>query len=186
MSWKSVLLHRNDERRFGQLMDFSADFLRKFQPHLVGISVVPPPVYTGDIAGPPLLIDGRQPRAGERIVVAWNGRREAARATFDALPALKAASSVAVVSVGKGDPSDNSGPVALCAALRRHGVNCEAVEQEGSNESAGEVLLRCIGERKADLLVMGCYGHTRFREAILGGASRHILTNMAVPVLMSH
>jgi nucleotide-binding universal stress UspA family protein len=278
MSWRSVLLHCNDERRFSGLMDFSASFLRKFPSHLVGLSVVPPPIYTGDIAGPPLLLDehckayrkasermkaaffqstttagidaewleeeagdiapvdialshanasdliiasqtdrswsqsaeldlveplvlesGRPvvvvpnsvscPKAVERIVVAWNGRREAARAVFDALPALKMASYVAVVSIGpggKGNPSDGSGPVAICTTLTRHGVPCEAIQQDGSNDKAGDALMHSVGERKADLLVMGCYGHSRFRESVLGGASRYILANMTVPVLMSH
>lgn len=65
-------------------------------------------------------------------------------------------------------------------------MKCKADHLSGSSDRAGEVLLKYVDERKADLLVMGCYGHSRFREFILGGASRLILANMVVPVLMSH
>jgi nucleotide-binding universal stress UspA family protein len=65
-------------------------------------------------------------------------------------------------------------------------VKCEATEQIAPRAAVGETLLGYAEAWKADLLVMGCYGHTRLRELILGGASRHVLSHMTLPVLMSH
>jgi nucleotide-binding universal stress UspA family protein len=55
-----------------------------------------------------------------------------------------------------------------------------------ADQAVGEMLLTCANEMEADLLVMGCYGHTRLRELVFGGASRHVLAHMSLPVLMSH
>jgi nucleotide-binding universal stress UspA family protein len=74
----------------------------------------------------------------------------------------------------------------ICDALARHGVHCEAIEQIRPRQGVGQALLGCVKGFQADLLVMGCYGHTRLREFVFGGASRHILSHMTVPVLMSH
>lgn len=126
---------------------------------------------------------------GKRIVVAWNGSREAARAVFDALPLLKKASQVTVVWV---DPQ-NEGQLAgdlpgaeICAALARHGVKCEASQNIRPSASVGTTLLSTIKTNGADMLVMGCYGHSRMREFVFGGATSEILHAMTVPVLMSH
>ncbi len=126
--------------------------------------------------------------AGRRIVVAWNGRREAARAAFDALPLLQAAESVRVLWI-RPDDSGEGGDVPaadLATALARHKVRCEAAETARLEAGVGETLLASVRDARADLLVMGCYGHSRFRELILGGATRHVLKAMTVPVLMSH
>jgi nucleotide-binding universal stress UspA family protein len=143
-------------------------------------------------AGRPVLIipnTGTHSRAGEKVLVAWNGRREAARAVFDALPILQRAKEVKVVWVNpqseEADPGDI--PAAdICTALARHAVKCEATQQLKPKVNVGETLLACAKECSADLLVMGCYGHTRLREFVLGGASRHVLNKMTIPVLMSH
>jgi nucleotide-binding universal stress UspA family protein len=74
----------------------------------------------------------------------------------------------------------------ICAALARHGVKCEGAEEVKPRRAVGETLLACAQEFGADLLVMGCYGHTRWRELILGGATRHVLSHATLPVLMSH
>ena len=74
----------------------------------------------------------------------------------------------------------------ICAALARHGVKCQATEQVRPRAGVGESLLACAKDMSADLLVMGCYGHTRLRELVFGGASRHALAHMSLPVLMSH
>jgi nucleotide-binding universal stress UspA family protein len=125
----------------------------------------------------------------KRIVVAWNGRREAARAAFDALPFLQKAEAVNVVWIDHErdniDAKDRAG-MDLCAALARHGVRCEASTRPSSRGDAGAALLATVDALDADLLVMGCYGHSRLREMILGGASRHVLQHARVPVLMSH
>ena len=74
----------------------------------------------------------------------------------------------------------------ICAALARHGVKCEATEVAHPHTGVGRTLLARAAEYGSDLLVMGCYGHSRLREFVLGGASRHVLEHMTIPVLMSH
>jgi len=142
--------------------------------------------------GRPVLIipnSGQYERVGDRVLVAWNARREAARAVFDALPVLQRAKEVRVVWVNPQSERETAQDVPaadICTALARHGVKCQATEQVAPRAGVGETLSACAKEFGADLLVMGCYGHTRLREFVFGGASRHILYNMAVPVLMSH
>jgi len=73
----------------------------------------------------------------------------------------------------------------LCTALARHGITCEAVAAS-SDGNVGATLLNQTIEYRADLLVMGCYGHSRLGEFVFGGATRHVLSHMTIPVLMSH
>jgi nucleotide-binding universal stress UspA family protein len=143
-------------------------------------------------SGRPVLVvprsEIREP-IGERVLVAWNARREAARAVFDALPILRRAKEVKVVWVNPQSEHDLAQDVPaadICAALARHGVACEATEQLRPRTSVGETLLDCAKEFGAGLMVMGCYGHTRLREFVFGGASRHVLSKMTIPVLLSH
>jgi nucleotide-binding universal stress UspA family protein len=144
-------------------------------------------------SGRPVLIvpnAGVPERIGERVLVAWDAGREAARAAYDALPILQRAREVRVVRVNpqsEREPAQDLPASDICAALARHGVRCGAApEQIAPSTGVGETLLACAQDWKADLLVMGCYGHTRLRELILGGASRHVLSRMTIPVLMSH
>jgi nucleotide-binding universal stress UspA family protein len=143
-------------------------------------------------SGRPVLIvpnAGAHQRIGERVLVAWNGRRESARAVFDALPILRGANEVKVVWVSLesererelGVPAPN-----ICTALVRQGVKCNATEQSAPHGGVGETLIATAKEMSADLLVMGCYGHARIREFVFGGASRHVLAHMPIPILMSH
>jgi nucleotide-binding universal stress UspA family protein len=141
---------------------------------------------------PVLIIPSVLPQAdrlGEKVLVAWNARREAARAVFDALPILRSATQVKVVAVNPQTEREvaHDLPTAdICAALARHGVKCEGAEEVKPRRGVGETLLACAQEFGADLLIMGCYGHTRWREFILGGATRHVLSHATLPVLMSH
>lgn len=143
-------------------------------------------------SGRPVLVVPNKPHkpfAAKRILVAWNGHREATRAVFDALPLLKKADEVKVLWLDPRDDNHTAGdlPAAdLCAALARHGVKCEEAASLLPKSSVGETLLTEATKFGWDMLVMGCYGHSRIREFILGGTSRHILTHMTVPVLMSH
>lgn len=126
---------------------------------------------------------------GERIVVAWNGRREAARAAFDALPFLQAAKAVRVVWANPDDEAQTAGQVPgadLCTVLARHGVTCEAAGHAQAGAGAGAALLSAVSAFDGDMLVMGCYGHSRLRELVLGGATRHVLAHARVPVLLAH
>ncbi len=143
-------------------------------------------------SGRPVLIiphAGRFPEIGKRITVAWNMRREASRAVFDALPLLKTADRVRIIWVNpqrepqlaKDLPSSD-----IANTLARHGVSCEVATAVASDISVGDVILSGLTDDAADLLVMGAWGHSRMREVVFGGATRHILAHMTVPVLMSH
>jgi nucleotide-binding universal stress UspA family protein len=143
--------------------------------------------------GRPVLIvpkTGEMPSIGQRVLVAWNNSRESARAVFDALPVLQKAASVTVLCVEEADKPETMGDLAgaeISATLARHGVKCTAERvKPGSRGDSGTELLAKVAAHNCDLLVMGCYGRSRFREFVLGGASRHVLQNATVPVLMSH
>jgi nucleotide-binding universal stress UspA family protein len=126
---------------------------------------------------------------GERVMVAWNASREAARAIGDAMPLLERAKVVTVVSVnarpdalGHGeDPGADIG-----AHLARHGLKVEVERLEARDIDVPNAILSRLADAGSDLLVMGCYGHSRLREMVLGGVTRTILGEMTVPVLMAH
>lgn len=138
-------------------------------------------------ARPVLIVPyiGLQSPMGEHILVAWNGSREAVRAVHDAMAILQAAKAVEVVVV---DPSSGGGksPSEICAHLRRHGVNCQGTRINAKNIGVGDALLGHAADKGSDLIVMGAYGHTRLRETIFGGITRHLLKHMTIPTLMSH
>jgi nucleotide-binding universal stress UspA family protein len=144
-------------------------------------------------SGRPLLV---LPYAGDstiapapRILVGWNASREAARAMHDALPLLKAASRVEVVVFETPEDADlkhGQLPGAdIGLWLARHGVAVEA-KYIPAKVGAGEALLSRAADMSADLIVAGGYGHSRFREAVLGGVTRTLLASSPVPVLLSH
>lgn len=123
------------------------------------------------------------------IVIGWDGGREAARATFDALPLLKKAGKVRVVRVDPQKDPSLRGSVAgadLAEALSRHGVKAEAQGYPTDGLDEGQALMRCAEDTGAGLIVMGAYGHSRLAEFIFGGATRFVLTRMVRPVLLSH
>jgi nucleotide-binding universal stress UspA family protein len=123
---------------------------------------------------------------GKRVLVAWDGSREAARATFDALPFLKSAENVTVVHFERSDDPAKLPQSDICKALTRHGVRCAVKQAVCAPPGIGPSLTEIASTLRADLLVMGCYGHTRLREWVFGGASRYQLCHMMIPVLMSH
>jgi nucleotide-binding universal stress UspA family protein len=140
-------------------------------------------------SGRPVVIvpNGRaSAQVGDRVLVAWNGRREAARAVFDALPLLRQASAIRVVSVNEGDDDSTQPAPDICHSLVRHGVKADKTERVPAATGAGPALMAEADAFDADLVVMGCYGHSRLREFVFGGATRHFLQKMRVPVLMSH
>lgn len=128
---------------------------------------------------------GAFPSVGERVLVAWNGAREAARAVEDAMPILEKAQQVTVLTVDlrSGDALSVDHLVGL---LERHGVNAAAQGARTSGRPIGEVLLSRAHGLDCDLLVMGGYGHSPIREHLFGGATYFVVEHMDVPVLMSH
>ena len=166
--------------------------------------VLPRPYGTG--AGPEAeavveaaLFEGRAPvlvlpakGLGEhalprRVVLAWNQSAEAMMATRQALPFLKAATGVDITVVDpptQGQERSDPGGM-LCQMLVRHGVKAEVSVLARSLPQVADVLARHIWDQSADMLVMGAYGHSRFREVILGGATRSMLEKAGVPVLIA-
>jgi nucleotide-binding universal stress UspA family protein len=132
---------------------------------------------------------GRFESVGAKVLVACDDSREAARALIDALPLLRRASRVeAVCWREKDSPGDTVVHARLDAThhwLRRHGVTSHVYVETAKGRLADAMLARA-GQFGADLIVMGAYGHSRWTERILGGATRGMLAAMTVPVLMSH
>jgi nucleotide-binding universal stress UspA family protein len=142
-------------------------------------------------AGRPALVvpyAGRFTRVGDRVLLAWNSGREAARAVSDALPFLQLARHVEVVAFdpNSSDADHGEQPGAdIALYLARHGVKATAAQQHAGID-VGEQILSRAADSDADLIVMGAYGHSRTRELVLGGATRTVLGAMTVPVLFSH
>lgn len=138
----------------------------------------------------PVLIapaGGTAPSGGP-VLVAWNGSPEAMRATRAALPLLKAAKTVEVALIdperhaaGEADPGSEIG-----AMLARHGVAVEVNILAQTGASVAETMLQRATDIGAEMLVMGGYGHSRFRERLVGGATRDMLKSATLPVLMAH
>lgn len=125
---------------------------------------------------------------GERVLVAWNASLEARQAVHYALPLLQQAKIVEVIIFNPVNQQKRYGdqPGAdLAVFLGRHGVKVD-VMQETTDADVGDALLSLAANLSSDLLVMGCYGHSRFREVMLGGATRTILGSATIPVLMAH
>jgi nucleotide-binding universal stress UspA family protein len=143
-------------------------------------------------SGRPVLtipLTGARGEIGRNVLLAWNGKREAARATFDALPLLKAAKSVTILGLEqirtRGD-NLSMPDTAIGASLARHDVNVTVKTGSVLEGSVGEEILARVAGEGADLLVMGAYGHMRLRELVFGGATRHVVRHMTVPTLLSH
>src|SRR5262245_20615869 len=126
---------------------------------------------------------------GQRVMVAWNASRDAARAVNDALPLLERAASVRVVSVNPQSGPGGHGPIPgadISLHLARHGVRAEAETIVAEDVRVDDALLSHAFDVSADLIVMGAYGHSRLGEFVLGGATRHMLRQITIPVFMSH
>jgi nucleotide-binding universal stress UspA family protein len=124
----------------------------------------------------------------QRIVIGWNESSEAMTAVRRALPMLKAAAEVDVCIIGpERHSSESSDPGSeLSKMLTRHGVNVTVTILAQTLPRVSEMIARHVADIDADMLVMGAYGHSRFREAILGGATRNMLEHAKVPVFMAH
>jgi nucleotide-binding universal stress UspA family protein len=124
---------------------------------------------------------------GKRIMIAWNASQEAVRAITNAIPFFRLADKVYVTTVNAKSSNNDTIPCAgIVRYLTNHGVKLEVKEQYKVNIDSGNELLSRASDLSADLLVMGCYGHSRAREWILGGATRTVLESMTLPVLLSH
>jgi hypothetical protein len=146
-------------------------------------------------ARPTLVIPyaGRLTTLGSSVMLAWDDSREAARAAADALPLLRRAGHVRVVSwnesLAHGGPTLSTRLAWVQKWLLWHGVSADVCVEAGGNNGqvdVGEAMLSRAADLGIDLIVMGAYGHARWAEWMMGGATRGLLASATVPVLMSH
>lgn len=143
-------------------------------------------------AGRPLLIVphfGDFPVVGQNVLIAWKETRESARAVSDALPFLKRAGKVVVMSISS--PKDDSvrqsqSDAGIAAYLARHDIVAKVSPEVAEDIDVGNLLLSRAADLSTDLIVMGAYSRARLAERVLGGVTRLMLQSMTVPVLMSH
>ena len=140
-------------------------------------------------AGRPVLwvpYVGTFPTVGERIVVAWDAGQSATRALYDALPFMQLAGHTTIVTLN----AERKGRIPgadIALVLARHGVDVEITQlHTPPTVSVADALLSRVDKLGSDLLVMGAYGHARWKELVLGGVTQTVLGSMPVPVLMSH
>ena len=122
---------------------------------------------------------------GRRALIGWKDSHTTARALHAAVPLLESADSAVLLAINEKGAPDPSADAAA-TFLGRHGIQVEVRVQRGDEGDAGATLLATAAAIDADLLVMGAYGHTRWREMIFGGATAHICRHMTLPVLQAH
>ncbi len=135
---------------------------------------------------PVLVAPSSAPGAlGRKVAISWNGSSQAARAVSAALPYITRSDGVVILTVESDRTSASAAPE-LAAYLAWHGVRAETKIFSPTNRSVGAALLEECAGIGADLLVMGAYTHSRMRQLILGGVTRHVLAEAAVPLFMAH
>ena len=135
---------------------------------------------------PVLIAPPTTPRSvGTNVLIAWNCSTEQARTTADAMPFLRDAGRVTIVTVEGATVAGPSGEQ-MARTLRANGVSAEPITLKSRKGGAGEVLLSKAEELGCDLIVKGAYTQSRLRQMIFGGTTRHILANAKLPVLMAH
>ena len=158
-------------------------------PPTISAFLLPAKIVFG--AATPILVvpnTGRFNEIGSRVLVAWDGSKEAARAVRDALPFLQAAERVSLLAVDplrQGHMHDGVNTAKLAAYLDRHGVRAETAEISSGEKSVTDILLARAAELGVDLLVAGAYGHPRLLEFFLHGTTQDLLERTPIPLLIS-
>jgi nucleotide-binding universal stress UspA family protein len=158
-------------------------------PPAISAFLLPAKVVFG--AASPILVVPNSQTSGElckRVVAAWDGSREAARAIRDAMPLLKRAEQVSLLAIDpvrQGHIQDGPDAPQMAAHLGRHGVPAEVTQASSERKNVSDALLAHAAEFGADLLVMGAYGHSRVWEFVAGGTTQDVLEKANIPVLMS-
>lgn len=168
--------------RYCDLVVISQSALDEFTPRLRADF---PEYVVLNCARPVLVLPskGVPGEIGKRVTVAWNGSSNAVHAISTAIPMLQRAQAVDLVVFGAGGEGAPGADLALY--LARHGIRVEVSAVHASG-GAGEALLSFAVDKSADLIVMGAYGHSRFSEFMLGGASRTALLSSPIPLWMAH
>jgi len=179
---------------------FAADLLRH-HAHAADLVIVgqahPDSADSNDIpegvlqdTGRPTLIvpyTGVGQAFARNVMVAWDDSAPAARAVHDSLSLIAEAQRVAVVAVRDTDDEAAADPCAeICQHLRRHGVQAESVLLRKNGAKVSDMLLGHATDSGCDLLVMGSYGHSRWREFIFGGVTEDMLEKTTIPIFTSH
>lgn len=137
--------------------------------------------------GRPALLAPPEPPAqlGETILLGWNRTAQSARTVQGAMPFLERAKRVVVLMVATG-AKEGPGPGEIARTLAWHGIKVEVREIEPDRRSVGQILLEDATAVQADLLVMGAYSHSRWREKILGGVTKYVIDHADLPVFLAH
>ena len=140
-------------------------------------------------SGRPVLVVPYIQRTGlslDRVMVCWDGSRNAARAVADAMPILKRAGAIEVVTIEERERRNELLGADIAQHLARHGLKIELKPIVSRDTDVTSTILSYAADSSADLIVMGGYGHSRLREFVLGGATRGMLGAMTVPTFMAH
>lgn len=128
------------------------------------------------------------PETPDRVLIAWNGTRESARAVFDALPLLKEASQIEIFTVDARDSATQNAAFSgseIAATLTRHGLNVSINSGDSGGDSVAHVINRRVSESGANLLVMGAFSHSWLRHRLFGGVTSAMMKELRVPAIMS-
>jgi nucleotide-binding universal stress UspA family protein len=157
-----------------------------------GLPMVSQPDLIALQSGRPVLTVPREFDRGpisEKVVLAWDGRRAAARAMADAIHILEKVSLVTILAVGDPNPAEAGLQADVATHLLRHGIETEHVKiesQRRSHEAIGQTIVDYCERNRPDVLVMGAYEHSKFREDYFGGVTNTVFRNSTIPVLLSH
>jgi nucleotide-binding universal stress UspA family protein len=138
-------------------------------------------------SGRPVLVTppGRHAAIGKKVVIAWNGSTETARAISMAMPFIMGAEAVEVISI-EGAMVQGPSSADLAAALRRHGLAVTSRHCEAGGKSTGQAMVDEATKFGADMIVKGAYTQSRLRQMIFGGLTRHLILSSTIPVLFAH